>query len=59
MTLKAKVYYPGLTVGSILVLADGRRLLVGDINQQGGVCDDCCPDKDCEVVRILQKKEEE
>ena len=37
MTLKAKAYYPGLTVGSILVLADGKRLLVGDINQQGGV----------------------
>ena len=28
MTLKAKVDYPGLTVGSILVLADGRRLVV-------------------------------
>ncbi len=28
--------------GVVLHMADGKKYLVGDMNELGGVCDDCC-----------------
>lgn len=27
--------------GDVAILADGTRLLIGDMNRAGGICDDC------------------
>ncbi len=32
-------------VGRVYKLDDGTTLLVGDVNENGGVCDDCCEDR--------------
>ena len=31
----------GVKPGDVVITASGARLLVGDINRLGGVCDDC------------------
>jgi len=44
MTIKdliKKLGWKPLQVGTIIKMRDGRKLLVGDINPLGGVCDDC------------------
>ncbi len=38
---KAKSFRYQARPGMFIVLADGTGLLIGDINTQGGVCDDC------------------
>ena len=39
--LRQKLGWKPLHVGTIIKMKDGRELLVGDVNQLGGVCDDC------------------
>ena len=45
-----RAYGHSFPVGSYIIMKDGRRLLVGDVNQLGGVCDDCL--EEGEVERI-------
>lgn len=46
--------YGDIPVGTIIVMKSGLRILVGDINQSGGMCDDCkieCMNE--EVVEVI------
>lgn len=51
-TLEQLIYSQGLKAGSKVYLEGGEFLLVGDINELGGVCDDCSPYKTCVVVMV-------
>lgn len=43
-----------LKPGTVVVLENGTKLLVGDINPLGGVCDDCPHDDlDVEVSHLI------
>ena len=50
--------YGEVPVGTLIIMADGRRLLVGHINQLGGVCDDCTNDMKADVSEILDPNED-
>ena len=53
MTLRKWLEKRGNPVGYLIVLANGNKLLVGDINQLGGRCDDCTDDDmDVEVAEV-------
>lgn len=39
-----------LPIGARVFLKCGEELLVGDINQYSGVCDDCIEDRDVEKI---------
>lgn len=47
----------GAVVGLELKLDDGEKLLVGDINTQGGLCDDCAVRGKVVAVRRVWKRE--
>jgi hypothetical protein len=52
VTLYKAVSQGLLKVGDKIKLNNGAVLLVGDVNELGGVCDDCRPYDDYEVVEI-------
>ena len=46
-----------LQPGDTIVMKDGSRLLVGDINPAGGVCDDCLLHaRSADVVDHVERK---
>ena len=51
--------YGEIPVGTLIIMADGRKLLVGHMNQLGGVCDDCKMDgMNDEVSEILDPNDD-
>ena len=59
-TLRELLRQEELLPGTVLVLKSGTRLLVGDINSLGGVCDDCRHwEIDEEVVTIGRPRKPE
>lgn len=51
--------YGDVMVGTLIIMVDGRRLLVGSINQMGGVCDDCMiPGIREDVAEIIDPNED-
>jgi len=41
--------------GWVRRMKDGKILLIGDVNQLGGVCDDCVELDDCDEIEIIQE----
>jgi hypothetical protein len=47
-----KSFYPNLAKSGVLIeLESGKQLLIGDINESGGTCDDCLGIGDDEVIK--------
>ncbi len=49
--------YESFKVGDVLKLKDGSLKLVGDVNRELGVCDDCVEFKYSDIVEVANIKD--
>ncbi len=49
--------YESFNVGDVLKLKDGSLKLVGDVNRELGVCDDCVEFKYTDIIEVANIKD--